>query len=450
MADQRIAPSVRISDATTLGQQLAVDASGRITVASIATSVTPGTAAANLGKAEDAAHSTGDTGVMALAVRQDTAASLAGADGDYIPLITDSSGRLHVNVGTIVPGTAATSLGKAEDAPHASGDTGVMSLAVRNDTHTTALSGTDGDYTPIAVDSTGKVGIRGTFAEDVAHTSGDLGHFILAVRNDTHTAALSSTDADYTPIAVDASGKVGIRGTFAEDAAHTSGDLGVVSLCVRQDTATQLAGTDGDYSILVNDSLGRLHTNVGVVVPGTAATNLGKAEDAGHTTGDTGVMILGVRNDSNATLAGTDLDYTPLAVDAAGNLQVDVLSGGGSTVPTNAATDITNLTTPINLAAGASGNADTADLASKYLWQVVVSGSIAFKVVIATLSNGTATNKAVFFGGPNNPVVWNPRAGFLQSGSTAGADGFRAAITNLDTTETADFYASFFYADNIG
>lgn len=59
-------------------------------------SLTPGTAAANLGKAEDAVHASGDTGIFVLAVRKDTAAALAGMDGDYIPLIVDASGRLHV------------------------------------------------------------------------------------------------------------------------------------------------------------------------------------------------------------------------------------------------------------------------------------------------------------------------------------------------------------------
>lgn len=49
-----------------------------------------------IAKAEDAAHSSGDKGYMLLAVRKDTATALAGADGDYIPLIVDSAGRLHV------------------------------------------------------------------------------------------------------------------------------------------------------------------------------------------------------------------------------------------------------------------------------------------------------------------------------------------------------------------
>lgn len=61
------------------------------------TSVIPGVAATNLGKAEDAAHASGDTGVMFLAVRQDTQSNLA-ADGDYLPPTIDASGNLRVTL----------------------------------------------------------------------------------------------------------------------------------------------------------------------------------------------------------------------------------------------------------------------------------------------------------------------------------------------------------------
>lgn len=60
-------------------------------------------------------------------------------------------------------------------------------------------------------------------------------------------------------------------------------------------------------------------TNDAVV---TAVSALGKAEDAAHSTGDTGVMMLGVRNDADAARSGTDGDYTPLAVTSAGKLVV--------------------------------------------------------------------------------------------------------------------------------
>jgi hypothetical protein len=76
---------------------IANDSTGNI--ASIGTSVTPGTAAANLGKAEDAAHSSGDTGVMMLGVREASPTDLsAGAtDGDYEPLQVGKNGGLWVS-----------------------------------------------------------------------------------------------------------------------------------------------------------------------------------------------------------------------------------------------------------------------------------------------------------------------------------------------------------------
>lgn len=123
-------------------------------------------------KAEDAAHASGDQGLMLLAVRQDTAAALAGTNGDYLPLITDSTGRLHTAplasgtnaIGTVeatkvTPGVNPTDLGKAEDAAHVSGDTGVAIWAVRKDT-ATALAGTDGDYAPLEVDASGRLWVN--------------------------------------------------------------------------------------------------------------------------------------------------------------------------------------------------------------------------------------------------------------------------------------------------
>jgi len=75
------------------GHELAIDADGDIN-ANIA-SIVPGIAAANLGKAEDAGHTSGDVGVMALAVRQDAVGTLVSADGDYTPLIVSEHGGLH-------------------------------------------------------------------------------------------------------------------------------------------------------------------------------------------------------------------------------------------------------------------------------------------------------------------------------------------------------------------
>jgi len=66
----------------------------------------------------------------------------------------DATYGLEVDVSRIVPGTGATNLAKAEDAPHTDGDVGVLFLGVRN--HNSG-STTDGDYSAVSVDSTGNM-----------------------------------------------------------------------------------------------------------------------------------------------------------------------------------------------------------------------------------------------------------------------------------------------------
>lgn len=114
-----------------------------------------------------------------------------------------------------------------------------------------------------------------------------------------------------------------------EDAPHVSGDKGVMALVVRKDAATALAGTDGDYSPLQVDASGALR-----VVGGTSSTQY--AEDSGHISGDTGTLTLAVRKDTQATLAGTDLDYAPLQLNATGALRVEI---AGDTVGSTTDTD---------------------------------------------------------------------------------------------------------------
>lgn len=162
----------------------------------------------------------------------------------------------------------------------------------------------------------------------------------------------------------------------------------------------------------------------------------------------TGIIKVGLTDGSGAEVnLGQATMSASLPVVLASDQSALAVSVG---LPTNPAWDITNLTSPVNLAAGASGNADSADIPSKYLRQLVVSGSVDFKVLLSTNDNGSLTSKVVLFGGPRNPVVYNPpHQKFLQAPAAgAGTQGFRAAITNLDTSETADFYVSFAYADD--
>jgi hypothetical protein len=71
--------------------------------------VTPGTAATNLGKAIDVAAGASDVGVAALAIRDDALTTLTPVDGDYVPLRVNSTGALHVTASNAAAvGTAGT------------------------------------------------------------------------------------------------------------------------------------------------------------------------------------------------------------------------------------------------------------------------------------------------------------------------------------------------------
>ena len=84
-------------------------------------------------------------------------------------LVTDGAGTIS----SIVPGIDATNLGKADDKVHASGDTGVMFLAVANEAQSN-LSGTDGDYTPIGTNRKGTVYNQETMVDQFVDTRMEL------------------------------------------------------------------------------------------------------------------------------------------------------------------------------------------------------------------------------------------------------------------------------------
>jgi len=132
-------------------------------------------AATGLGKAVDAVPGATDTGVAALVVRKDTPATLTPADGDYTRLFVGSTGRLWGSsvVTDVTPGTSSGSLGKQEDSAHNSGDTGVMLLGVRNTAHASRTDA-DGDYTPIAVDAEGCVLVVGCVVHDAQDKDGPI------------------------------------------------------------------------------------------------------------------------------------------------------------------------------------------------------------------------------------------------------------------------------------
>lgn len=85
-------------------------------------------------------------------------------------------------------------------------------------------------------------------------------------------------------------------------------------------------GSDGDPRIHEH-----LETNSGSIKTAVEIIdNIVKAEDAAHNSGDSGVMLLGVRKDSAGTLASNDGDYTPAQMDPYGSLRVAITSGSSA------------------------------------------------------------------------------------------------------------------------
>lgn len=78
------------------------------------------------------------------------------------------------------------------------------------------------------------------------------------------------------------------------------------------------------------------NVDVDVVVPGTGATNLGKAEDAVHASDHVGVFQLGVRVDTpNTASTNTDADYSGVSTDKVGGVRTALYETDFAVLGTN-------------------------------------------------------------------------------------------------------------------
>lgn len=123
----------------------------------------------------------------------------------------------------------------------------------------------------------------------------------------------------------------------AEDTASAGGHTGVPVLAVQLATGASLVDTDADYTMLQTDSTGRLRVAVSSFTTPTTATGGWKVEDAASATADVGSPAMGVRNDTLASKTDTDGDYSMLAVGAAGELYTTPSVSGAvaNSAPTN-------------------------------------------------------------------------------------------------------------------
>lgn len=105
---------------------------------------------------------------------------------------------------------------------------------------------------------------------------------------------------------------------YAEDAAHSDGDIGAYVLAVRQDTLSSSTSADGDYASFKVDAAGALYINGSQYTQPISATDL-DIRDLTHVSdsvkvGD-GTDFLAVNGDGsiNAVVTATDLDIRDLS-----------------------------------------------------------------------------------------------------------------------------------------
>lgn len=305
---------------------------------------------------EDSAHVSGDAGLFTMGVRDDGVnasivyetvtftADVPGAAGN-VTLVFNAVDTLTTIVGAFNSAnpTNTVSFSGQAGAYVAAAGSAILVGGADNTTFTSA----NGDYSPIAVDKFGRLQVTADFvmsadfvyAEDSAHISASQGAYVLAVRQDTLASSVSA-DGDYASFKVNSLGELYVHDidSLAElvtanatlttiDTSLNAIEASVDSIDTKLDATNALLTTiDADTASIAIDATS-IAADTAVIAGDTTSidttlTDLSKAEDSVHTSGDKGIMALAVRNDTNATLTSADGDYSPIATDSAGRIKV--------------------------------------------------------------------------------------------------------------------------------
>lgn len=340
----------------------------------------------NLGSNNDVTVTgTVDLGATDNAVLDAIAASVAAIDTDATTIIGHLDG-VEALLGTIDADTSGiiTAVQLLDDAVYTDDadftdgtSVGYGIMGVAENTPTTV---TDGDMGMVGIDpATRAMKVTVVDASVTVDGTVDLGATDNAVL-DAIAASVAAIDTDATTIIGHLDGVEGILTTMDADTGGIltavqimddwdESDRAKVNLIVGQAGIAGGTGTDGAtvprVTLATNVALPAGTNNIGDVdilsiVPGTGATNLGKAEDAGHNTGDVGVMALGVRaaSPTERSAGPTDGDYEPFATNEVGAMWTSsaASANGGATTMNATSSDggtaLTNSAQAIKASAG--------------------------------------------------------------------------------------------------
>lgn len=252
------------------------------------TSITPGTGALNLGKAEDEAHVSGDVGILGLAVRQDVQADFA-ADGDYTPFSINADGELRVTTSTInVP------------------------------------SNVDDSAFVIATDAVAPVGY---LVDETATDSADEGDTGIArmTADRKQLSVLVDATTDANRLAIDGSGAASVNFTNTTIAV-TATDLDIRALDSVTDSIEVLQDTHDDLNLNANIQIGNSDVGPANAVPVTFGDPAASTTDFKDYDTAAAVVKLAVSN-HDFTVTGTEALISKITVSASGAMKAEIQSG---------------------------------------------------------------------------------------------------------------------------
>ena len=249
-------------------------------------SLIPGTGATNLGKAIDTATGATDTGVLALATRDDALSALTPIEGDNVQLRTDANGALWTHDDALDAALAGSELQVDIVGSLPAGTAAIGKLA--------ANSGVD----------IGDVDILSIAAGD-----NNIGNVDIVTLPALVAGSANIGDVDVASIAA------GDNNIGNVDVVSSALPTGASTLAEQQSQTTHLATIAGDTT--------DIETAV-ELLDDTVAT-LGTTTYTEATT--KGLIVGAVRRDADTTLVDTTNEVGPLQMDANGRLKVEVFSG---------------------------------------------------------------------------------------------------------------------------
>lgn len=342
----------------------------------------------------------GDAGAARMSANRNIYVQLRDAAGNERGLNVDASGQLAVT--TALDGAIS---GSELQVDIVSSSTLTVDLGANND---------------VTIDNSSIV-----HAEDSAHSSGHAGIMPLAVRNDT-LAALATTDGDYAPLQVNASGALFIQEGAALD---VSGATVVVDATGQGDVPVTLAG-EAVVLGAGSASIGTLGANSGVDIGDVDVTSL----PSNTFVAEAGALGLGV------LLQGDDgSDRKNVAVDATtGNLQVDLAASTNTIeVVGDVAHDAAAAGNPVAIAARATNsvegisqvaNADASFISSDLNGVLITRPHTTLEEILSERisdTGGTSTNFTTFGAGGAGVHNYVTTISISNTSSTDGYVDFR-------------------------